>query len=80
MIHMNGRVFDPELGRFLSADPFVQFSQNLQSFNRYSYLLNNPLSYTDPSGHFLHGIIDDIGQGISDFVDDVGQGYSCSRK
>jgi len=52
LIHMNGRVYDPELGRFLSADPFVQNKQNLQSFNRYSYVLNNPLSFTDPSGYF----------------------------
>ena len=53
LIHMNGRVYDPLLGRFLSADPFVQFPKNMQSLNRYSYVLNNPLSYTDPSGFFL---------------------------
>jgi len=50
LIHMNGRVYDPELGRFLSADPIVQFAKNIQSYNRYSYVLNNPMSYTDPSG------------------------------
>ncbi|QPJ61245.1 MAG: hypothetical protein G3M70_04820 [Candidatus Nitronauta litoralis] len=50
LIHMNGRVQDPVLGRFLSADPFVQFPENLQSFNRYTYVNNNPLSFTDPSG------------------------------
>lgn len=50
LIHMNGRVFDPLLGRFLSADPYVQYADNLQSYNRYSYVLNNPMSYTDPSG------------------------------
>ena len=53
LIHMNGRVYDPKLGRFLSADPFIQFAKNLQSYNRYSYVLNNPLSFTDPSGFFL---------------------------
>jgi len=52
LIHMNGRVFDPELGRFLSADPYVQFEHNLQSFNRYSYVMNNPLSFNDPSGYY----------------------------
>ena len=52
-IHMNGRIYDPHLGRFLRADPFVQFPSNLQSHNRYSYALNNPLAYTDPSGHFI---------------------------
>ncbi len=40
------------LGRFLSPDPYIQYPDNLQSYNRYSYVLNNPLSYTDPSGHF----------------------------
>ena len=56
-VHMNGRIYDPALGRFLRADPFVQFPANLQSHNRYSYALNNPLSYTDPSGHFLKGLL-----------------------
>jgi RHS repeat-associated protein len=50
LIHMNGRVYDPHTGRFLSADPQVQFPGNMQSYNRYSYVHNNPLSYTDPSG------------------------------
>ena len=53
LIHMNGRVYDPRLGRFTSADPIVQFPHYSQSFNHYSYVLNNPLSLTDPSGHFL---------------------------
>ncbi|MGV6825357.1 MAG: RHS repeat-associated core domain-containing protein, partial [bacterium] len=57
IIHMNGRIYDPNLGRFLSADPHIQFPNNLQSFNRYSYVLNNPLSYTDPSGYFIEWLI-----------------------
>jgi RHS repeat-associated protein len=52
LIHMNGRVYDPVIGRFLSADPFVQDATNSQSLNRYSYVMNNPLSMTDPSGFF----------------------------
>lgn len=55
LVHMNGRVYDPMIGRFISADPFVQFPNNLQSYNRYSYVLNNPLSLTDPSGYFSLG-------------------------
>ena len=51
LIHMNGRVYDPRLGRFTSADPIVQFPHYSQSFNHYSYVLNNPLGYTDPSGY-----------------------------
>ena len=52
IIHMNGRIYDPHLGRMLQADPFIQSPTNTQSYNRYSYVLNNPLSLTDPSGYF----------------------------
>ena len=58
LIDMNGRLYDPVLGRFLSPDNYVQMPESSQSFNRYSYCLNNPLKYTDPSGQ-LFGI-DDI--------------------
>lgn len=51
LIHMNGRIQDPKLGRFISADPFVQAPDASQSLNRYSYTWNNPLSATDPSGY-----------------------------
>ena len=50
---MNGRVYDPHLGRFLSADPFIQLPHSTQGLNRYAYVLNNPLSLTDPSGYFI---------------------------
>jgi RHS repeat-associated protein len=53
LIHMNGRAFDYQLGRFLSVDPFVQFPSNTQSANPYSYILNNPLSAKDPSGYLV---------------------------
>ena len=49
LIHMNGRIYDPVLGRFLQADPIIQAPFDLQSFNRYSYVLNNPLSLIDPT-------------------------------
>ncbi|OOG37302.1 RHS repeat domain-containing protein, partial [Polaromonas sp. A23] len=52
VIHMNGRIYDPLIGRFMSADPFIQDPSNLQSFNRYTYVMNNPLALTDPSGYF----------------------------
>ena len=58
IIHMNGRIYDPQLGRFLQADPFVQAPKNSQSLNRYSYVFNNPLSNTDPTGYFsLSGFV-----------------------
>lgn len=55
LIHMNGRMYDAQLGRFLSPDNFVQEPFNTQSYNRYGYAFNNPLSYVDPSGEFFLG-------------------------
>ncbi|MCQ8895616.1 hypothetical protein NQT62_04060 [Limnobacter humi] len=53
LVHMNGRIYDASAGRFMSADPFIAQPGNLQNYNRYAYVNNNPLSYTDPSGYFL---------------------------
>jgi RHS repeat-associated protein len=50
LVHLNGRVYDAKLGRFTSPDPFVHKPHGTQDFNRYSYVLNNPLRYSDPSG------------------------------
>lgn len=51
LVNMNGRVYDPALGRFMSADPFIHDVTNSQDLNRYSYVHNNPLSYTDMNGY-----------------------------
>jgi RHS repeat-associated protein len=53
LIHMNGRAYDYHLGRFTGVDPFIQFPLNSQSLNPYSYILNNPLAGTDPTGYEL---------------------------
>ncbi|MEG3223315.1 SpvB/TcaC N-terminal domain-containing protein [Vibrio gigantis] len=53
LIHMNGRIYDAELGRFLSADTVIQAPYVTSSFNRYSYVMNNPLKYTDPTGYYF---------------------------
>lgn len=50
LVHMGGRVYDPVIARFMSADPIIQDPYHSQSFNRYSYLWNNPLNATDPTG------------------------------
>ena len=50
LINMNGRVYDPILGKFLSPDNYIQMPDYTQNLNRYSYCLNNPLMYTDPDG------------------------------
>lgn len=55
VIHMNGRIYDPTLGRFMQGDPMVQDPMNLQNYNRYGYCYNNPMTCTDPSGYFSMG-------------------------
>lgn len=52
VIHMNGRIYDPRLGRFMQADVLIE-ADATQGLNRYTYVLNNPLTHTDPSGHSI---------------------------
>lgn len=53
VINMNGRIYDPTIGMMMSPDNFVQDAGSLVNYNRYSYVLNNPLKYTDPSGEIV---------------------------
>jgi RHS repeat-associated protein len=55
-INMNGRLYDPVIGRFFSPDNYVQAPEFTQSLNRYSYCLNNPLKYIDPTGQSINNI------------------------
>jgi len=50
LVHMNGRIYDPLMARFLSADPMIQDPAHSQSYNRYTYVWNNPTNLTDPTG------------------------------
>lgn len=68
IIHMNGRIYDPTLGRFLQADPHIQAPTNTQNYNRYSYVLNNPLSYTDPSGYFIKKLFKKLNKALGKFA------------
>ena len=74
---MNGRIYDPLLGRFLSADLGVQFPGDLQSYNRYSYVSNNPLRYTDPTGFALSD--EEKKKKFEEYKKDIAkQGYNVS--
>ena len=72
VIHMNGRTYNPVLGRFMQADPFIQAPGNSQSYNRYAYVLNNPMSYTDPSGYFFNKLFKELNKALGKFAPFVG--------
>ena len=74
---MNGRMYDPQLGRFLSPDNYVQMPDNSQNFNRYSYCLNNPLKYTDPSGEFWNLI---FGAAVGGLFNWASHGFKYNAK
>ncbi len=73
LTHMNGRVYDYNLGRFLSVDPYIQGTTS-QAINPYSYIQNNPLSGVDPSGYYAHvlralpAIGRALGEGVAKWV------------
>ncbi|WP_404424970.1 RHS repeat domain-containing protein [Nibricoccus sp. IMCC34717] len=75
---MNGRIYDPMLGRMLSADVVVQFPGSLQSYNRYSYVQNNPLKYTDPSGFTLYEKVWGFVAGIAE-ANGIGGNFSYKQ-
>jgi RHS repeat-associated protein len=54
LIYMNARYYVGSIGRFASADTIVPDPMNPQQFNRYTYVLNNPLRFTDPTGHYCY--------------------------
>ncbi len=69
LINMNGRLYDPVLGRFLSPDNYIQIPDNTQNFNRDTYALNNPLVYTDPDGEWFFSLLFPPAAPVLIFVD-----------
>lgn len=82
LVHMNGRIYDPLVARFMSADPGVPHPDDLQSYNRYSYARNNPLMYVDLNGfedHRNEGLAEDtFPQKLWNALLDFLSGYSDS--
>ena len=79
LINMNGRIYDPYLQRFISPDPYVQDPSNAQNYNRYSYCMNNPLMYTDPSGYKwkifkkIGNAVSAVGKGVANVATSAGK-------
>ncbi|MBU6462902.1 MAG: RHS repeat protein [Bradyrhizobium sp.] len=72
LVHLNGRVYDPLLARFTSADPTVTDPANPQGWNRYSYVGNDPLAFTDPNGFsWVSNLFHSISHAISGAVNAV---------
>ncbi|WP_288454728.1 polymorphic toxin-type HINT domain-containing protein [uncultured Acinetobacter sp.] len=80
LVHMNGRVYDPQIGRFISADPNIDGVDDLQGYNRYAYVRNNPGTLWDPSGYGFFGKVlgfvglGSAGNAIDKAFSDVGNG------
>src|SRR5690606_13868382 len=55
LYYYGGRYYDADVGRFVSPDPFIQAPYDSQNLNRFTYVLNNPQNYIDPSGYFHRG-------------------------
>ena len=68
LINMNGRIYDPMMSMMLSPDNNIQLPQMSQNFNRYSYCLNNPLSYTDPSGEWVENVVFGVVGGATNLI------------
>ena len=73
---MNGRVYDYNSGRFLSVDPYITYPSETQAINPYSYIMNNPMAGTDPTGYFIWGVIKGI---YKFFSKGKGKGKSKSK-
>jgi RHS repeat-associated protein len=72
LVHMNGRVYDPKAGRFLSVDPLVSNTMDSQTLNPYAYVGNRPLSHTDPSGWAEDSLPEVVVQAPIAVVEDAG--------
>jgi RHS repeat-associated protein len=72
LVHLNGRVYDPLLARFTSADPTVTNPMDPQGWNRYSYVGNDPLAFTDPNGfNWFSNFFNSIGNFFSSIFNSV---------
>ena len=67
LVNMNGRMYDPLVGRMLSPDNYIQARDFTQAYNRYNYAYNNPLRYTDPDGEWVELVIGGVIGGVEGY-------------
>ena len=74
LVNMKGRIYDPRIARFLTTDPLVSYPGFSQSWNPYSYVMNSPLKFIDPTGFDPDPeLVKIYGPGVADTVEVVGQ-------
>jgi RHS repeat-associated protein len=79
LINMNGRVYDPVIGQFLSPDPVLQDEDNPLNYNKYIFVFNNPLKYVDPTGMTAENFFDATVTENSEAIDDMVEGGNTIR-
>jgi RHS repeat-associated protein len=85
LYYYNARYYDAKIGRFISADTIVPDPVNPQALNRYSYCLNNPLKFTDPTGHYnwwgeMCGVVNGTGSMTDEQSGRGTEGNSAGRR
>lgn len=71
LVHLNGRIYDPTIGRFLSPDPFMDSAAATAAYNRFAYAANDPLRFIDPSGYGIFGDIGNFFSGVGHAISDA---------
>ncbi len=80
LVHMNGRLYDPFVGQFLSPDPVIQDITDSQAFNAYSYVRNNPLSSIDPTGYsWVSKFFKKLNKGVQKFLKAVSKIHPLAK-
>lgn len=80
LYYLNARYYDSRTARFLTEDTYAGQESDPLSLHRYTYCANNPLRYTDPSGHFFGAVFRFVaGAVVGGIMEYVSQKYIEKR-